>query len=127
MFRYQLAKKSADMHSFVDGTLTLVVVVLVVGSPIEHSEDLENVAVGIISMELIPGAVKAENQLLDASAFLPALSRSRSTRGRALSSSPTVSRKPIGFLGLALLRGAWVQALASHDFRDGSSRASLKN
>lgn len=43
--------------------LTLVVVVLVIGCSIEHSENLENVAVAVVAMELVPGAVEAQNQL----------------------------------------------------------------
>lgn len=44
--------------------LTLVVMILVIGFSIEHAEDLEDVAVTVISVELVAGPVEAKDQLL---------------------------------------------------------------
>lgn len=46
-----------------NGSLTLVVMILVVGLTVKHSKDLENVAVTIITMELVPCSIETENKL----------------------------------------------------------------
>lgn len=46
--------------------LTLVVVILVVGRPVKHAEDLEDVAVAVVAVELVAGAVEAQDQLTGA-------------------------------------------------------------
>lgn len=44
-------------------SLTLIIMVLIISRPIQHAEDLEDVAVAIIAVELVAGAVEAEHQL----------------------------------------------------------------
>lgn len=43
--------------------LTLVVVVLIIRSPIEHSKDLEDIAVAVIAMELVSSSIEAQDKL----------------------------------------------------------------
>jgi hypothetical protein len=43
--------------------LTLVVVVLIIRSPIEHSKDLEDIAVAVVAMKLVSSSIKAEHKL----------------------------------------------------------------
>ena len=43
--------------------LTLIVVILVIGGPIQHPENLEDVAVAVIAVKLVPRTIKAEDEL----------------------------------------------------------------
>ena len=43
--------------------LTLVVVVLIVSSAVQHTEDLEDIAVAIVAMEFVASPVEAQNEL----------------------------------------------------------------
>lgn len=61
MCQYPLRNVSCEFDS--SERLTLVVVVLIIGSPIEHSKDLENIAVAIIAMKLVSSSIEAEHKL----------------------------------------------------------------
>lgn len=43
--------------------LTLVIMVLIIRSPIEHSKDLENIAVAVVAMKLVTSSIEAEYKL----------------------------------------------------------------
>lgn len=41
--------------------LTLIVMILVTGGPVQHPENLQDVAVTVITMELVTRAIEAED------------------------------------------------------------------
>lgn len=61
MYQYPLHHVSYEFSG--SETLTLVVVVLIISSPIEHSKDLEDIAVAVVAMKLVPSSIEAEHKL----------------------------------------------------------------
>lgn len=61
MCQYQLHRVSYEFDS--SEGLTLVVVILIICSPIEHSKDLEDIAVAVVAVELVSSSIEAEHKL----------------------------------------------------------------